>query len=388
MHMRFSFFFLLALIAARCAQGEISSTSVRMSLDISGPIGGTNYTDEQAISLGATTSGTFLDTGIDGAARVQLDALLVRSNLIIFSTDVDFTQGATTYADEDLVAYNAYNGAIAMYFDGSVRGVPVNADLDAACFYPGTTNLLLSFDIDTTLAGAGIVSDEDVILFAGGTFSKLYTGTSQLGIPRGADLDALDHDGTNLYFSLDISAQISSLDGSDKDIWRMNTNTFVATKIGVPGIAAGADLTSLDDPRDADGDWLTDFEEQTAIDEAGTTIPGSTTPLTPTPNFTLASNRDTDGDGVPDGEEAAAGTNPTNLVDYLRITAIAPDTIGSLVTWASVPGKVYDIQASTGLSPFAVTNVVADDVNATGGSTAITNASVVDALFYRVRLQP
>lgn len=55
---------------------------------------------------------------------------------------------------------------------------------------------------------------------------------------------------------------------------------------------------------------------------------------------------DSDGDGVDNAKEAAAGTNPSQGRDYLRITAIQNN--GGIITasWPSVAGKVYQLQAA------------------------------------------
>ena len=58
--------------------------------------------------------------------------------------------------------------------------------------------------------------NEDVIRFNGSTFTKAFDGTTQLGIPTWADLDALHCSAANtLYFSLDASARIGGAAGAD-----------------------------------------------------------------------------------------------------------------------------------------------------------------------------
>ncbi|HOX55280.1 MAG TPA: alpha-amylase family glycosyl hydrolase [Candidatus Paceibacterota bacterium] len=57
---------------------------------------------------------------------------------------------------------------------------------------------------------------------------------------------------------------------------------------------------------------------------------------------------DTDGDTVPDWLELLAGTDPGDLNSFLRITHLVPDTPAE-VTWASVPGKSYQVLATTNL---------------------------------------
>jgi hypothetical protein len=357
-----------------------------MAFDVTASHQGTVFTDHQAVSAGPIASGPFLTLSFDGSERVAIDALLVRSNRIIFSTDVDFRMGSTNYADEDLIAYTVTSGVYSMYFDGSALGIPRAADLDAASLQFGTTNLLLSFDMTFTLAGAGTVDDDDIIRFAAGAFTKAYDGQTNLGISAAADLDALYADATHLYYSLDISARNGILNGTDKDVWRVATNTLTTSLMGDFGLEDRADLAALEDLTDTDGDGLSDIEEITGLDEAGTTYPGTGAPLSPGGLTSNPGNADSDGDTVSDGHEAAAGTSPTNGLDFLRVTSIEFTAGAPVVTWASVSGKTYDLETTSLLGGF--TNIVANDVPAAGSSTTVTNAGPVDARFYRVSVQP
>ena len=55
---------------------------------------------------------------------------------------------------------------------------------------------------------------------------------------------------------------------------------------------------------------------------------------------------DTDGDGMSNGSEEIAGTNPLDATSALRILNL---TTGNLLTWSSVSGKTYQVLASPGL---------------------------------------
>jgi hypothetical protein len=216
----------------------------------------------------------------------------------------------------------------------------------------------------------------------------VYDGENSLGLPPNANLDALAMDGSNLFYSADITSYAAG-SGSHNAAWKYTiaggtrTRVFEGTELGM---AIGANLNGLDDPVDSDNDWLTDFEELTGMDEKSTVFPGTLIPLSPNQYRSLAGVFDSDGDGFSDGEEGAAGTNPTNLLDYLRITGVANGAPGQVVTWASVAGKRYDLQSALELSVF--TNTVANNVSATGPYTSRTNAGGGEAFFYRIRLEP
>jgi hypothetical protein len=99
---------------------------------------------------------------------------------------------------------------------------------------------------------------------------------------------------------------------------------------------------------------------------------------------------DPDGDGMTNYQEYLAGTNPTNPASCLRITGRALTGNSAVVTWTTVGGKSYAVQASTevngGFADFSPVIAVP------GTGEAVTNFVDVNALtywparFYRVRL--
>ena len=373
--------------AVLSSEAAITTNTLRMTLDVPSTYRLSNFEDEDAISAGPVFAGSLLSLNFAGGARLQLDALLVRTNLIIFSTDVDFVLNSVNYADEDLIAYNYVSGNYSMYLDGSAVGVPASADLDAACFIPGTTNLLLSFDTSATLPGiSGPIDDDDIIRFQSG-FTKQYDGVTNLGLTAGMDIDGLHLTGNSLYYSLDTSFRRAALTGTDKDLWIFATNTLLTTLLTGFGLPAGADLCDFDDPVDTDGDGLTDLEEITGVDEAGTTVGGTSYAMSPSPYRPNPNLADSDGDKVNDSDEAVAGTNPTNSLDFLRLTGITKGP-NEVVTWASVTNRLYDIEVVTNIVDGFAGTLTADNVTSGGSSTAITNGLIADMIFFRVRVQP
>ena len=383
-------FFCLSL--ACCNTLAVSTNNVRLVVDIRSSLRGESYHDEQAASVGPHAVGVLFDALGEGfPERIGIDALIVYSNRVVFSTDVDFSYEGSDYADEDLVEFNVNSGTVGIYFDGSAQGVPSSADLDAAAMVhdgqirPET--LRLSFDKNVVLPAAGSVSDDDIVGYDGGVFSVLYRGTD-LGIPTPADVDALYESEDNLYFSLDTTATIDGGVGSDEDVWVLNKGSGDVSLLGKIGMEPKCDLAALDMPLDSDGDWLSDFEEASGLDEAATTYPGTGTPLGPNGHKTHPLMADTDGDGIGDGGEAACGTNPRDEDDNLHIIEVTVmEETNAVVRWASVSGKHYALDATSSIED-GFTNEVAGSVWGVAGTnaTAYTNSNSDNLVLYSVRL--
>jgi hypothetical protein len=382
----------LWLAGSTAAAAPLSSNSVQFVADVAVGVRGTLCRHGQVASVGPQAAGALLDIlPANLAGRIGIDALIITSNRVFFSTDADFRIGGVLYADEDLVALNPTGGTYSLYFDGSAKGLPPGTDLDAACFEYGTTNLLLSLDITASLPGGLTVTDDDVIRYAGSVFAKLYDGQTNLSIPEPADIDGLYQDQSHLYFSLNLTTTIQSLTGADEDIWRYQIATKAISLIQGIGIDPKADLTGIGEATDADGDWLTDFEELTGIDDPATTYPGTAAPVDPGGFKSNPNLADTDGDGVGDGGEAACGTDPTDRRDVLRLLAIRPlGGEGVELEWNSAPGRHYAVYGGESAEQ-PLTNAIVNHVPAAGGTnrTAYVHANANPSnLYYRIRLDP
>ena len=126
---------------------------------------------------------------------------------------------------------------------------------------------------------------------------------------------------------------------------------------------------------DTDGDGLPDLWEQQQVP-----------PLNP--NDATGDNGpdgDPDHDGFTNLQEYIAGTNPRDSNSLLKITTIANG--GQVITWSSVPGKNYQVQATPNVT-FAV-EPMSGTITAFGASTSYTNAMPASPQqFYRVRVVP
>lgn len=363
----------------------ISTNFARIGCDLVGELQTVSFTERDVVSVGCTKPASLFTLTGAGAERLELDALMIISNLVVFSLDVDGQVNGTWYADEDLVACDARNGAFFLFFQGRSNGIPPAANLDAAGWRPPAT-LLFSLDTGAQLPGSLAVDDDDVMAWSGGVFSKVWDGQADLGIPEGADLDALYDDGTNLYYSLDVTVQREEVTGRHNAMWVYSADTAKTALAGDFSIASQQDLVCLDAPTDSDGDGLTDYEEATGLDEAATTVPGTVYPLSPGGYLSGPATADSDGDSFTDGQEADCGTNPTNRDDYLRIVSITRlGKSNEVVRWASANARYYDLQGGTNLKAFPAT--VANNRRAGGAFMAWTNASGTNRYFYRVKLE-
>ena len=99
--------------------------------------------------------------------------------------------------------------------------------------------------------------------------------------------------------------------------------------------------------------------------------------------FPLDPRLDSDGDGVPDWQELLAGTHPHDPLSYFHITGFERDN--RLLVWSSVPGKNYQVMATTNLnSPFLP---ISNLIPGTGTSTFYSDTgNPATNSYYRVLL--
>ena len=101
----------------------------------------------------------------------------------------------------------------------------------------------------------------------------------------------------------------------------------------------------------------------------------------------LSATGDADGDGVSNVDEQTAGTDPLSANSIFKITgATRPSANSFQVQWSSVPGIQYEVLASPSLSQ-TFTNVSGvTPIPATGTTTSYTDPSVGPRRFYKVRV--
>lgn len=122
---------------------------------------------------------------------------------------------------------------------------------------------------------------------------------------------------------------------------------------------------------DSDADGLPDWWELVYAASRTNAIPGD----------------DPDHDGANNLAEQRAGTDPTNRVSVLAVTALARSGSAATLDWESAAGRVYSVRAATAVAlPFS--RIVASNVAATPpvNRVALPAEGTNTAAFYRIQL--
>jgi hypothetical protein len=95
---------------------------------------------------------------------------------------------------------------------------------------------------------------------------------------------------------------------------------------------------------------------------------------------------DADRDGFTNGEEHDLGTDPSSASSRFAVESLGHDGTAMVVTWDSVPGKTYRLQARPSLTEGSWVDVGAEITATSATTSTIHNAT--QAHFYRGRLVP
>lgn len=119
-----------------------------------------------------------------------------------------------------------------------------------------------------------------------------------------------------------------------------------------------------------------------ASSDSGAPNPGSAT----TSVILLDPAADQDGDGWANSQEQIAGTNPLDAASALRVTGITKSPGQVVISFQSVPGRYYHLEASTTLAPNSW-GPVAGNLLATGAVSSFTDTTMgsLPKRFYRIK---
>lgn len=176
---------------------------------LTNPVGGTTLTvqDEDiayfnngtwSVYFDGTGAGLTSATNTTVAAARDIDAFDIAGSTIYFSTQGDSLPPGVAGAVDNSDIY-AWNGtAFSRKVDVTTIGVPAAANVDGLK-YVDATHFYLSFEADTTLPGIGLVQDEDIVYYSGGTWTVFLDGTAAgLTSATPAISGALDIDGFDM----------------------------------------------------------------------------------------------------------------------------------------------------------------------------------------------
>jgi hypothetical protein len=159
---------------------------------------------------------------------------------------------ATPLEPRDVARFDPTTSSFSLFFDGSLNSVPSGVRLDALTL-DAANDLVMSFDTTLALPGAGVVDDEDLVRFSGGTYSVFFDGSAE-GISRDLDLDAAHLDAVGkLLLSFDATGAIGALRFDDEDVVAFDSGamTFALhfdASLSDPSDWPRADLVALPEP--------------------------------------------------------------------------------------------------------------------------------------------
>lgn len=161
------------------------------------------------------------------------------------------------------------------------------------------------------------------------------------------------------------------------------------------GYQPGTDGVDSDLTGDADGDGIPNLADARPFDRDNDDLTGFAELYGIFGYFTNPGIGDTDGDGALDGHEIAAATNPLDPRNTFKIIGLTPTGPDMQITWTSMAGKSYVVQAQTtgnlvlaGFADISSLITVTGFGEMTNTFTDVAGATNLPARFYRVRLGP
>jgi hypothetical protein len=149
----------------------------------------------------------------------------------------------------------------------------------------------------------------------------------------------------------------------------------------------GTVLVILPKDVDSDGDGISDYDEARLDGSNGYNPWNALT--NPDGGDMDINNPDTDGDGMLDGAELTAGTNPFSAGSLLGVASLdrqANNPAVFTISWPTIPGKTYKIElADSLLSGFTA---VASNINGNGATMTYSDTNVVSTTrFFRIKVR-
>lgn len=194
--------------------------------------------------------------------------------------------GGVSFADEDILAYDATTGTWSMYFDGSDVGLSASGqELDAFHVNPDGS-VLFSLDLSETLGEVGSVDEFDIIKFNPTSLGENTAGSYELYLDgsdvelTSEDIDAIGiaPDG-RITISTRGSFNIGGVSGADEDMLIFNDTSLGEITSGTWEMYFDGSDVGLDDggnDEDINGTWIDDNGDIYMATRAAFNVVGAT----------------------------------------------------------------------------------------------------------------
>ena len=203
---------LVLLNATLVSQSSIAGELATFSPDIHLDLNETTVADEESAYSKRGAIGMVGFGDLPDSADVDAVHGLPNGD-VLFSLETSIVLGGQLYRPSDVIRFNGANWS--KEFDGVAEGLPIGVNIDAIAMSGET--LLFSIDIDATI-GSASVNDADVIAFSGASFS-VFLSAANSGIEHAADIDALHLDDQGrVLVSLDSAGTLGDIQYSDEDL--------------------------------------------------------------------------------------------------------------------------------------------------------------------------
>ncbi len=222
----------LAVTVTDVAEGTVSP--LYFSLLTPQTVGGVSVDDEDVAFFDGTSFSLAFDGSDVGLAAFRIDAFSwVTATSLLLSFDTPGTVGGVAFDDSDIVLFTASSlgqataGTLTLYFDGSDVGLTTNAeDVDAVELLPNNHLLVSTLNTATTTSVGG--EDEDLLEFTptsigtntAGAFALYFDGSDVGLTATGEDVDAAAVDATGkVYLSTLSNFSVTGISGADEDVF-------------------------------------------------------------------------------------------------------------------------------------------------------------------------
>ena len=98
-------------------------------------------------------------------------------------------------------------------------------------------------------------------------------------------------------------------------------------------------------------------------------------------------DEDADGDGLTNGAEYIAGTNPRSPESVFKIGSVCMNGAGCEIRFDTVTGRLYAVQCDGTMMTLAPWSTLGEEISGTGDEITITDTNMPACRFYRVRVR-